>query len=114
MNQDIPDNIDKRFLWKYVNQKINRKVKGYHVVSIINILFEEVLSDLKEGKVVEVFNFGSLFLKNMKPRKYHDVRYNRVMLSKSNKILKFILPRTLKRKICQFLDIDKTLKGDYE
>lgn len=114
MTQDIPNNIDKRYLWKFVNKKINRAVKGYHVVSIINILFEEMLSDLRSGKEIEIFNFGKLFLKKMNPRKYHDVRYNRVMVSHGGRILKFILSPKIKRKICQALDIDKTLKGDYE
>lgn len=107
-------NIDKRFFWKYINRKIGRKVKSYHVMSIINILFEEITADLKGGKGLKIFNFGEILLKNSKPRKYHDVRYNRIMLSSGNKILKLVLPRVVRKKLCQSLDIDKTFEGDYE
>lgn len=106
--------IDKRTLWKIVNKKINRKIKSSHVGSIINILFEELISDLKTGQEIKIKNLGSFILKNTKPRKYHDVRYNRVMLSSGGKILKLVLPNIIKKKICQMLDIDKTFEDDYE
>src|SRR3989304_1401991 len=100
---DIPSNVDKRTFWKFINKKIGRKVKSYHVISIINILFEEILSDLKDGKDLKIFNFGEILLKNTKPRKYHDVRYNRIMLSSGNKILKLVLPRVIRKKLCKML-----------
>jgi nucleoid DNA-binding protein len=106
--------IDKRTLWKIINIKIGRQIKSSHVGSIINILFEELLNDLKDGKEIKIKNFGSFILKNTKPRKYHDVRYNRVMLSTGGKILKLTLPNLIKKKICQMLDIDKTFESDYE
>lgn len=109
-----PLNIDKRFFWKYVNRKIGRKVKSYHVISIINLLFEEITNDLKSGKGLKIFNFGEILLKNTKPRKYHDVRYNRIMLSAGNKMLKLALPRVIRKKLCKMLDIDRTFGGDYE
>lgn len=106
------DGINKREFWQYVNQKMNRLIHHYHVFSVITITFEEMLKDLKRGKEISIFNLGSLVLKETKPRRYHDVRHRQVMLSKGHKILRFTLAPALKKKLCEHLDIDKTLKDD--
>lgn len=110
MSNDL--SINKRILWRYVNQKINRMIHHYHVFSVITILFDEILKDLKLGKKINVFNFGTLELKNMKPRKYHDVRFQKVLLSEGHKILRFSLAPQIRKKICEHLDLDKTLKDN--
>lgn len=99
--------IDKKILWRFVNIKINRVIHHYHVLGVINILFEEMLKDLKNGKDIKIFNFGVLKLKNMKPRRYHDVRFNKILLSKGHRILRFTLARPIRKKICFYLDRNK-------
>lgn len=103
--------ISKRSLWRYVNIKINRTVHYSHVLSVIAILFEELASDLDKGAEIKIFNFGTLFLKKTKPRRYHNVRYMCVMQSGSNKILRFIPSTKFRNKICNLIDLDKTF-GD--
>lgn len=110
MNQDV--SVDKRKLWRYVNLKINRLIHHYHVFSIISILFDEMLQDLKQGKSIKIFNLGTLSLKQMKPRKYYDVRYQKVMVSEGHKILRFTLAPSLRKKMVDRLDLDKTLGND--
>lgn len=104
--------IDKRKLWRYVNIKIKRIIHHYHVAAIISILFEEILSDLKQEKQLKIANLGTLSLEKTKPRKYHDVRFNKVLESKGGKIMKFSLAGKLRKKIIGHLDLDKTLKDD--
>lgn len=104
--------ISKRSLWQYVNIKIHRFIHYYHVLSIITILFEEILTDLKRGKDLKIFNFGTLSLKQLKPRKYFDVRHQKVMQAKAHKILRFTLTSSVRKKLVKHLDLDKTLKGD--
>lgn len=99
--------FSKRMLWRYVNIKINRIIHHYHVFSVITILFEEMLSELKQGKEIKIFNFGTLKLKDTKPRKYHDVRLHQVMLSTGHRILKFTLASPIRKRLCFYLD-----KGD--
>lgn len=96
--------INKRSLWRYVNIKINRIIHHYHVFSVITILFDEMLKDLISGKDIKIFNFGLLKLKDTKPRKYHDVRYKKILLSKSHRILKFTLAPPIRKKLCANLD----------
>jgi nucleoid DNA-binding protein len=109
MNENL-NNISKRDFWRYVNQKIKRSINHYHVFSVITILFEELLIDLKNGKDIKVFNLGTLSLRPTKPRKYYDVRFQKVMQSEGHKILRFILARPISKKLRALLDIDKTFK----
>ncbi len=104
--------INKRKLWHYVNRKINRVIHHYHVFSIITILFDELVKDLRQGKLIKISNFGTLSLKQMKPRRYFDVRFQKVMQADGKKILRFSLAPSLRKKLVEHLDLDKTLKDD--
>jgi nucleoid DNA-binding protein len=110
MNNDL--SINKRILWRYINRKINRIIHHYHVFSVITILFDEMLKDLIRGKSIKISNFGTLSLKQMKPRKYFDVRFQQVMQSKGHKILRFKLAAPFRKKLVDHLDLDKTFKDD--
>lgn len=104
--------VDKRKLWHYVNVKLSRIIHHYHVLSIITILFDEMLKDLKSGKKIKIMNFGTLMLKDLKPRKYFDVRHQKVMQSTGNRIMRFVLAPPIRKKLTEHLDLDKTLKDD--
>lgn len=110
---DIPNSISKRYLWRYVNQKINRTIHHYQVFSVITILFEEILTDLKNGKEIKIDNFGVISLEEMKPRKHFDIVRNEIRLSKGYQILRFFLAKSFKKKLCQELDLDKTFQDSY-
>lgn len=97
MDNDI--SISKRKLWQYVNKKINRIIHHYHVLSVITILFDEMLIDLKNGKEIKIYNFGTLVLKKLKPRKYFNLIHKSVMVSTGYKILRFTMAKPIKKKI---------------
>jgi nucleoid DNA-binding protein len=100
-------NVSKRDLWHYVNRKIKRLVHHYHVFAVISILFEEMLRDLRQGKEIKIANLGILVLKDMPPRKYHDVRFQQVMESPGHKILRLFIAKAIRKKLCDALDLDK-------
>lgn len=104
--------INKRKLWQYVNLKINRMVHHYHVLSVVSILFDEMVKDLRQGKEIKIGNFGTFIMKSLRPRKYFNVREQRVMLSEGHRIIRFILAPRLRKKLVSRLDLDKTLKDD--
>jgi len=104
--------ISKRALWHYVNKKINRSIHHSHVLSIISILFEEITADLVSGKEIHIFNFGKFNLKQMKPRIYFDVNQQKLMLSKGSKVLRFLLSPPIRKKLVNYIDIDKTFGGE--
>lgn len=110
--RDRANNITKRMFWRYVNVKLNRSIHHYHVFSVISMLFDEMLQDLKDGKEIRIFNFGSITLEDTKPRLYHDVTQRKFVLSKKHKILKFKLREKFKKIFLENIDVDKTFKGD--
>lgn len=112
MVNNIPTNVTKKIFWRYVNIKIKRIIHHYHVFSVISILFDEMLKDLKQGKKIEIFNLGTFFLRENKPRLYHDVNKHSVVLSGKRKIIKFMIARKLKKRLTENLDIDRTFKDD--
>lgn len=105
------NNISKRDLWRYVNKKIKGNIHHYHVISVISILFDEIIKDLKADKPIKITNFGTLVLKNLKQRKYYDINHREVRISNKRRILKFSLSRNIKNKLCKYLDIATTF-GD--
>lgn len=104
--------VSKRDLWHYVNRKIKRLVHHYHVFSVISILFEEMIKDLRAGKEIKIRNLGTLVLKDTPARKYHDVRFNRVMQSSGNRIMRLFLSKIIRKKLCESLDLDNKLKDN--
>lgn len=108
----VPTSIGKKVLFSYVNNKINHLVKYYHVYGVISILFEEMIKDLVDGKEIKIYNFGTIYLRQNKSRKYFDVRFQKIMQSRENKILKFKLSPTLRKKLCNEIDVDRTFKDD--
>lgn len=114
MSQEVnwSDNVNKRMFWRYVNTKIKRVINHLHVLSVISILFEEMIEDLKKGKEIKIHNFGTLSLQKNKPRQYHDVRYKQVMLSEARHLLRFKLASPIRKKLRSLLDIDKTFKDN--
>lgn len=104
--------VSKRVLWHYINRKLKHLIHHYHVFSIITILFDEMLKDLIQGKSIKIYNFGTLSLKQMKPRNYFDVRFQRLMQSKGHKILRFKVAPAFRKNLVDHLDLDKTFKDD--
>jgi nucleoid DNA-binding protein len=104
--------ISKRDLWHYVNRKIKRLIHHYHVFSVISILFDEMTKDLKTGKDIKIVNLGTLMLKETPPRKYHDVRFHQVMQSAGHRVMRLFLAKTIRKKLCDALDLDKKNRGN--
>ncbi len=107
---EVPNSIGKMQLWKYINNKIDMIIQSYHIYGVMSILFDEMIKDFKSGKEIKIFNFGKIFLRQNESRKYFNVKYQKVMLSGKNKILKFYLAPSLRKKLCGELDIDKTFE----
>ena len=102
--------ISKRKLWHYVNLMIHRTIHHYHVFSVISILFDEILIELKNKGQLKINNLGILTLKKMKPRSYFNIIEQKVMRAEGNRILRFTLAPLIRKKIVSHLDISG--KGD--
>lgn len=112
MKNDL--SISKYKLWKYVNKKVNRIVNRFHVLSVISILFEEMITDLKNNKKVKIFNFGEFELKKTPTRNFFNVFTRQMYTSGGFRLLKFKLNSKVRKKILSHLDVEKTFKDDDE
>ncbi len=105
------ENITKRMMWRHINKKLKGKIHHYHVFAVLNILFDEMIKDLKNGNTIKIHNFGTLMLKILPPRGYHSLATGKTEQSKSNKILRFELFPDLRNKIINLLDNNATFNG---
>jgi len=55
--------MSKRRLWVYMNSKLRGLIHSYATIAVLNILFEEMIADLKAGKTIEIFNFCTFNVK---------------------------------------------------
>lgn len=108
----MSQSVSKRDLWRYVNRKIKRAVHRYHVFAIITILFEEMAKDLRRGKPIKIANLGTIILQPTKPRWFHHVTLRKMVLSPGHHVMRFLLTKPMHKKLVQFLDLDKTWKGE--
>lgn len=104
--------ISKKIFWRFVNKKINRAIHHYHVFAVISLLFEEIVKDLLSNKKIKIFNFCTISLEKNNPKKYFDVRFQKIMISKGSNLIKIELSKKLKKKLVNSLDVDATLLGD--
>jgi nucleoid DNA-binding protein len=104
--------VNKKRLWFYVEKGINRFIQTYHIASIISILLDEMLEDLKAGKKIKITNFGVLYLQKAIPRKYWDVIQQKVIETPGHPRLRFELSRHIRRKLLTHLDTSQ--KSPYD
>ena len=101
-------NINKRQFCNIVANKIGPTINKAHIISVVSILFEEIFKDLAAGLKFKIGNFGTFFLKKMKPRKFFNVTEMKVTESIGNKIFKFKFSKKNRRKILDAIDVEKT------
>jgi len=100
--------VDRRFLWQYVCKKINKSIHHAHVLSVINILLDEVLAELLVSKKIKIGNFGEFLFQKLNARRHFNVFTKIFETSKGNSSLRFVLNKKLKKFISNQIDIAKT------
>jgi nucleoid DNA-binding protein len=101
--------INKMKLWGRVNKKIKRyKIVSSDVLAILNILLDEMLIDLKNGKEIKIMHFGTFSLRKTKPRKYFDWLQHKFLISPGYFILRFRLSPKLNEHLHRTIDTQRT------
>lgn len=102
--------IRKRYLAQLVANKLDIEIDRRHIVSIITILFEEIMKDiLTKGQFV-ITNFGKFLFGRSPSRKFFNFQTGKVEQSVGNNKLKFQLNEQLKRNILNQIDVERTFK----
>lgn len=82
-------NLDKNKFAVLITDKLKGIVHNLHVLSVINILFEEMAIDLSNHKSIVIHNFGKFFIKKTKPRKHVNYTNKKIEIAKGHYLLKF-------------------------
>lgn len=112
--QNKENSISKKLFWRYINSKLRGKIHSAHVLSIVNILLDELKNDLLNRKDVNIINFGKFKYIKLNPKKYFNVREQEIMWSKGSNIIRFIISKKIRSKLLKNVDIDKTYPDNYD
>lgn len=108
-------NIDKPKLCLIVAQKLKDKgynIKHIHILSVIDIIFEELVKNLFIGKEFIIKNFGRFLIKKMPSRSYFNFQTGKVEKSIGNKLLRFKLDKKIRFKLLNYLNVEKTFNKE--
>jgi nucleoid DNA-binding protein len=100
--------MSKRRLWVYMNSKLRGLIHSYATIAVLNILFEEMIADLKAGKTIEIFNFCTFNVKDWKPHKIFDIYNGIVKMTNGYRELKIKLNDDLEKVLIDNIDVKKT------
>jgi nucleoid DNA-binding protein len=104
--------VNKTMFLRLINKKVAKKINALHIKAVLNILIEEMIKDLAEGKMIDIYNFGKITLKKWGPKKHHNFILKKIMISPGHKVLTFKMPWRIKKIIRKFFDLDKTFSSE--
>lgn len=84
---------NKSNLINLVANEIDGQIHKMHIISIINILIEEICNDLLAGKEVKIKNFGTFRLSGLKSKKIISVISKEPKFTKKSSSLRFRMAR---------------------
>lgn len=87
----------KNKLWGLVSKKLNYSIHRLHILSIINILIDEMIKELKQGNEIKIPGFGTFTVNELKPKKIRSVVSKKIKFAQRTKSLRFRLSRTLSK-----------------
>jgi nucleoid DNA-binding protein len=86
---------NKRKLYSLICKDLNHIIHHLHIFSVINILIEEIIIDLKSGKEIDIGNFGIFSLKELKPKKIISIINREIKFVDRTVALRFNIARKL-------------------
>lgn len=97
-------NLDKAQICRFISDRT--KVPFKDVESIVNILLEEIVRELKDGRKVRIQNFGSFELFETQRHRIFNVHTNQHDVVESRKQLRFSLNRKFSSFLSNFVKLE--------
>lgn len=91
--------INKHKLISYIQKDIDYAVSRIHLVSIISILIEELLAEIRNKKKLNIKNFGTFRISELMPRKIRSIKTGQIKFVRKVKILRFRLSKGISKYI---------------
>ena len=107
------DLINRNKLFYLVSLKLKHKIEFVHIINIIQILIEEIISDLFHKGKFMLDNFGALTFKRRPPRKFYNFQTRQVQKSRGNNAIQFHLFNKFRVIVLRNLDIARTFGDGY-
>lgn len=104
------EKLNKIKLAHYVNSVVSGTTY-FKCLSIITILFEEIVSDLQEGKKVRIHHLCAFRVKKNSAKVFINL-YGESTYVPESKTLKVKINEKFSRKLAPLIDIDKTFKKE--
>ena len=105
---EIPTSVNKDYFLFYVYTKIakiNNNIKKFDVLHVINVLFEEMMEDIKLEKKIKIFNFADLFLVRTSLRSHFCYYTQSLKTSGNYRKLLFAINKKIRKKLLKSVDI---------
>lgn len=96
--------IDKQKICKEISNKT--QISNEHVISVVNLLLEEIFKELKKGNKIHIRNFGSLEIFQPKPKKIVNINTGKEEMSIRKKRLRFRLDDQLSWFVSKLIDTE--------
>lgn len=93
----------KHQLFPLVQEKIKSITHYFHIISVVNILIDEIIQELKAGKEVEIGGLGTIKLFSYPAKIGHNVLTGKYQKLKGTKRLRFVIDK----KLLKYLKEDK-------
>jgi nucleoid DNA-binding protein len=90
---------NKRKLHSLICKDLNHIIHHLHIFSVINILIEEIIKELKSGNEIDIGNFGIFSIKELRPKKIISLTNREVKFVDRTKVLRFKIARKLTKLI---------------
>jgi nucleoid DNA-binding protein len=91
--------MNKRQLWLLIIKELNHCVHNAHILSVINILLDEMVKELLFGNEIKIINFGTFYIKRIKPKRIKSVASGNITTTKGTNAIRFRLSHKLAREL---------------
>lgn len=86
---------NKKKLHYLICKDLNHIIHHLHIFSVINILIEEIIKELKADNKINIGNFGIFSIKTIKPKKIVSITNKEIKFVDRTKVLRFNIARKL-------------------
>lgn len=99
---------NKRGLWLLIVKELKHTIHNAHIYSVISILIGELVKELLIGNEIKIINFGTFYIKKIKPKRIKSVVSGNIMTTRETKALRF----RLSSKLAKFLSKERQYKDN--
>ena len=99
--------MNKRQLIKLIREELQGRVSYFDILSVVNILLDELKQEIINTQNVNIPNFGKFNLKVFKPKLIKNVRTGKLQLTKAYTALRFTISQKIFKQLMKLEPCEK-------